>query len=106
MLHHQRICILNNNFHEILFTILIIDAHEGRDVAVFDVPVTYLNAEITESKFILLNIEDEFMDIMCEVNPKHNKYIHVYNGVKLIYLRLLKYLYGCMEYALLWYDLY
>ena len=28
------------------------------------------------------------------------------NGVRLLYLRLFKYLYGCMESTLLWYDLY
>ena len=30
----------------------------------------------------------------------------VENGVKVLYLRLLKALYICMEYAILWYDLY
>ena len=58
---------------EAFFTILIIDSHGGRDVVIFDIPVT----DMPEAKFILLNIEGELMDIMCEVNPKHNKYIHV-----------------------------
>ena len=70
-------------------------------MVVFDVPGTYLNAEIPEDKFILLNIEGEFVDIICEVNPKHKKNICAENGVKLLYLRLLKALYGCMESALL-----
>ena len=43
---------------------------------------------------------------MCEVNPKHKKNVRVENGVKVLYLLLLKSLYGCMESALLWYDLY
>ena len=89
-----------------MFTSLIIDAHEGIDVAIFDVPGAYLNANIPEDKFILLNIEGEFVDIMCEVNSKHKKNIRVYNGVKLIYLRILKALYGCIESALLSYYLY
>ena len=46
------------------------------------------------------------MDIICEVNPKHKKILHVENGVKVLYLSLLKYLYGCMEYAILWYYIY
>ena len=91
---------------EYLFVGLIIDAHEGRDVGIFDIPGAYLNAGMLEGKFILLNIEGDFFDIMCEVNPEHKKTVHVDNGVKVIYLRLIKYLYGCMEYALLWYDLY
>ena len=51
-------------------------------------------------------IEGEFLDIMCEVNPKHKKNVCVENGVKLLYLRLMKSLYGCMESTLLWYDIY
>ena len=43
---------------------------------------------------------------MCEVNPEHKKTLCVENGVKLLYLRLLKDLYGCMESAIICYDLY
>ena len=72
---------------------------------IFDVPRAYLNADITEDKFILLKIEGYFVDIMCEVNPEHKKNVCVENGVKVLYLRLLKALYGCMESALICYDL-
>ena len=70
------------------------------------VPGAYLNDDIPEYKFILLNVEGEFLNIMCEVNPKHNKNVRVENGVKLLYISLLKALYGCMESELLWYDIY
>ena len=43
---------------------------------------------------------------MCEVNPKHKKNLRVDNGVKVLYLRLMKALYGCMDSTLLWYDIY
>ena len=59
-----------------------------------------------EGKFFLLNIEGEFVEIMCEVNPEHQKILRVDNRVKLLYLRLLISLYVCMEYAILWYILY
>ena len=54
---------------EALFTILIIDAHEVRDVEFFDVPGSYLNYDMPEDKFVLLKIKGKFVDIMCEVNP-------------------------------------
>ena len=73
---------------------------------IFDDPGAYLNADITEDKSILLKNEGEFVEIMCEVNPKQNKNVRVDNGVNELYLRLLKALYGCMEYALLCYDIY
>ena len=69
---------------EALFTSLIIDAREGRDVAIYDVSGAYLNADIPEDKVILLNIEGEFVDIMCKVNPKHKKTVRVKNGVKVL----------------------
>ena len=43
---------------------------------------------------------------MCKVNPEHKKNVRVENGVKVMYLHLLKALYECMGYALLWYDIY
>ena len=106
ILHNQRRRILADHLPGIFFTGLIINAHEGRDVANFDVPGEYLNVDNPEVKFVLLKIEGEFLDIMCEVNPEHKKNVRVENAVKLLHLSLLKALYGCMESALMWYDLY
>ena len=80
-------------FLEALLTSLITDSHEGIDVEIFDVPGAYLSADIPEDKLILLKIEREFVDIMCKVNPKNKKNVCVGNGVKVLYLRLLKALY-------------
>ena len=66
---------------EDFFNSLTINAHEGRDVAISDVPGAYLNADMPEDKFILLNIEGEFVDIMYEVNPKHKKNVRVDDNV-------------------------
>ena len=38
-------------------------------MAIFDVPGAYLNADIPEEKFIILDIKSELMEIMCKVNP-------------------------------------
>ena len=91
---------------EAFFTGLDIYAHEGRYVELFGVHGAYLNSDIPEDKFILLNFEGRFVDIMCELNPKHKKNVSVENVLKVLYLRLLKALYGFMESALLWCDLY
>ena len=40
---------------EALFTTMIIDIFEGRDVAIFDVPNAYLHAKMPQEKNILLN---------------------------------------------------
>ena len=58
---------------ESLMATLLIDAHEERDVATFNIPEAYLHAKLLEDKFVLLKIEGPFVDIMCEVNPDTKK---------------------------------
>ena len=53
--------------HETLIASAVVDAFERRDVGLFDVPGAYLHA--TFDKFVLLKFEDEFVDIMIQVNP-------------------------------------
>ena len=91
---------------EAMMALLLINAFEARDTAVFDVPGAYLHADIPEDKFVLLKIENEFVDIMCEVNPEFLPDVVYENGKKVLYLQILKALYGMIESALLWYTLY
>ena len=49
---------------------------------------------------------NEFVDIMCEVNQEYKKYVTVQNGKKVLYVKILRAIYGCIESALLWYQLY
>ena len=91
---------------ESLICTLIIDAYEGRTVGIFDVPGAYLHAEIPKGKTVLMKLRGEFVDIMCKVNPKYTEYTHMENGKRVLYLRVLRAIYGCIESALLWYELF
>jgi hypothetical protein len=91
---------------EALLATLMVDVYEGRDVATFDVPGAYLHAEMPKDKRVLMILRGEFVDIMCEVNPKYKKFVQEINGKKVLYLKVLRALYGCIESALLWYDLF
>ena len=73
---------------------------------IFDVPGAYLNYDIPEEKFALLNFEDRFVDIMYEVNPEFIKYVQQEGKKKVLYLRIFRSLYRCIKSALLWYNLY
>jgi len=53
---------------ESLMALILINAFEKRDVAIFDVPGAYLFADL-DDKFVLLKIEGDFVKIMCYVNP-------------------------------------
>ena len=91
---------------ESLIASLIIDAHEGRSVGIFDVPGAYLHAEIPKGKTILMKLRGEFVEIMCRVNPKYEKYVTMEGKQKVLYLRVLRAIYGCIESAMLWYQLF
>ena len=85
---------------------LIIDAYEGRSTSIVDFPGAYLHAKMPDEKRVLLKLRGQFVDIMCTVNPEYRTYVRYEKGVKVLYLRLLRALYGCLESALLWYELY
>jgi len=83
---------------------LMIDAKERRDVATAEVEGAYLHADMED--FVLLKLVGKAVDIMYQVNPKYEKFVVIENGKNVLYLQLLKALYGCVQSALLWYDLF
>lgn len=84
---------------------LIVDAHENRDVATLDVPGAYLHADMNE--FVLLKLEGQMVDYMVEASPEtYGPFVEIINGKKVLYLQLLKALYGCVQSGLLWYELF
>ena len=54
---------------EELFALLIIDAHEGKALHIFDVPGAYLHVSLYDDSIAQMKCEGEVLDIMCEVNP-------------------------------------
>ena len=51
-------------------------------------------------------LRDRFVDIMCEVNEEFREYVTVVNGKRVLYLKVLRAIYGCIQSAKLWYELY
>ena len=96
---------------EAIMTTLMIDAYEGRDVAVADISGAYLNAEFPKEKKVILKLNGIFVNIMCDVNPKYRQHIVFETTkrekkIKCLYVKVLSALYGCLESVLLWYELY
>ena len=89
-----------------LFATWIIDLIEGRKVQTFNVPGAYLHAEIPEEKRVFMKFEKEFVDIMCEVNLEYKEHVRIENGKKVLYVQVLKAIYGMIESALRWYELF
>ena len=83
---------------------LIVDAYEGRDVAVADITGAYLNAIMDE--LVIMRLTGEDVTLMCEVCPEFKDYIENERGRKVLYLKLDRALYGCVRSALLWYKMF
>ena len=46
------------------------------------------------------------VDILCEMKPKYKAFVTIENRTKVLYVKLLKALYGCVQSALLWYQMF
>ena len=57
-------------------------------------------------KRVFLKLVGMYVDIMIRVNPEFEQYVVMENGKQVLYMRVLRALYGCLESALLWYELY
>ena len=56
--------------------------------------------------YTLLKFTGDSVDIMCKMNPKYEEYVILESGRQVLYVLILKALYGCVVSALLWYELF
>ena len=87
---------------ESLMMSLMIDAKENRDVATADIVGAYLLAEMQDKVIVKLKVTS--VDVLCKANNKYKDFVIFENNTKVIYLRLSRALYGCVQSALLWYH--
>ena len=52
-----------------------------------------------------MKLVGEFVDIMCKLNPEHEKNVVHENGQKVLHMEMLQETYGYIELALRWYEL-
>ena len=86
------------------FLTCIIDAVEGRSKAITDVKGAYLNAKMKD--IVIMKIIGPEIDMFCRLDPGLRKFVTRENGKRILYTQLDKALYGCVQSALLWYELY
>ena len=96
---------------ESLMTTLMIGAYEGRKTISFDIPGAFLQAEMSEEKLVLLKMKGRFVDMMCDINSEHRKNVTYEVGkngkaYKVLYMKVIRAIYGCIEAALQWYKLF
>ena len=57
-------------------------------------------------KTLILKPRGCFADIMCDINEEYRQYVRYDKGQRVIYLRVLMEIYGCIKLALPWYNFY
>jgi Reverse transcriptase (RNA-dependent DNA polymerase) len=92
---------------ESLLISMSMDGKERRDVATCDIEGAYLNASMKGEETVIVVYEGDMVDYMVACNPeKYGPFVHIMaTGKKLLYVELLKALYGCIKSALLWYRM-
>ena len=58
-------------FLESIMATLVIGMHEGRDIAIADVPEAYLHAKFPNEKKVIICMTDIFVNIICEINEEY-----------------------------------
>ena len=77
-----------------------IDAHEERDVATVDIPGAFMQADMDE--VVHMRLEGQMAELLAQLDPGlYRKYAKEENGCTVIYVELLKALYGTLRAALL-----
>ena len=85
----------------------IIDAREGHDVAVIDIPNAFVQMAIEEEKDrFIVRMRGEVVDILCHLAPEIHAPFVIKNkqGNKQIHVKCLNDLYGWMVVSLLYYK--
>jgi hypothetical protein len=88
-----------------LLLLIVIDAYKEQDVATADmIAGAYLKAIM--DNFVVMKFTGKSVDILCNLNPENTKFVTFEKGGKVLYVCLIKALYGCVKSALLWYKLF
>ena len=90
---------------EAVFLTSVIDALEKRKVATVDVPGAFMQADMDE--LVHMKLEGELAELLTRVDPrKYRKYQTTEHGKTVIYVELKKALYGTLQAAKLFWELF
>ena len=89
-----------------IITSLLIGAYEGRNYISFDVPGAFLQANMPDDKLVILKFKGRMADMLADVNEKYRKHLIKEGGKTVLYVKVIRAIYGCIESALQWYKLF
>ena len=81
----------------------VVDAEEGRDIAVVDIPNAFVQTKNVDK--VIMKMRGKLAELMVLMAPEiYRKAIILEHGKPVLYVRLLGALYGQLKAALLWYK--
>ena len=84
-----------------------IDAMEGRDIMTEDIPNAFIQVHVPESpdgERIVMKIRGVLVDWLIELDPvSYTQFVVYENGKKVLYVKILRAIYGMLVASLLWY---
>jgi hypothetical protein len=88
----------------------IIDVKEGRDVMMADVPNAFVQTAIEpkeKAERVIMKIRGPLLEMLIELDgQKYEPFVTNESGNKILYVTMLKALYGMLQSALLYYKKY
>ena len=85
-----------------------IEAKEGRDVATWDIPNAFIQTAVEEidkdGDRIVMKIRGAMVDMLLELDPKYEEFVVYEKGQKILYVHILRAIYGMLMSGLLYYK--
>ncbi|CAJ1938132.1 unnamed protein product [Cylindrotheca closterium] len=91
---------------EAIMITCVIDAYEGRDMMSLDIPNAFIQTQMpmdVKSR-VMMKITGLLVDMMIRLEPRYRDYGVIENGKRVIYVRVLRAIYGMLEASMLWYK--
>ena len=94
---------------ESLFLTSVIDAKENRDVMTCDIPNAFIQAHMPRTNAgderVIMKVTGMLVDLLVQLSPNtYGPHVVFESGKKVIYLQVLRALYGMLVAAILWYQ--
>ncbi|CAJ1929599.1 unnamed protein product [Cylindrotheca closterium] len=93
---------------EAITTTCVIDAHKGRDIMSMDIPNAFIQTYMPEAKegedCVYMKITGMMVQILIDMAPEYREYVVLENGNQVIYVRVLRAVYGMLQLSLLFYN--
>ena len=94
---------------ESIFLTTVIDAKENRDIMTADIPNAFIQTEMPKiekgDEKVIMKITGVLVDLLVDIAPEvYEPYVVMEKNKKVIYVQVLRALYGMLVAALLWYQ--